>query len=239
MKQRIHFILSNTNKQKMKTFELVGEVREDFGKKAAVGLRKENLIPCVIYGGTDSENINFTVKAGDVLKLIYTPEVYIVNLTIGDQEMKAVLKEVQFHPVKEQILHMDFLHVFEDVPVVVEIPVHLKGLAAGVKAGGRLYLDIRKLRTRALYKHLPEALEIDVTKLKLGKSIQVSDLDFENLEILNPSDAVVCRVQTTRIIADATLDAEEEAAEEAAEEAEAAEAGETQDAEGEAEGAEA
>jgi len=131
--------------------------------------------------------------------------------------MKAVLKEVQFHPVKDQVLHIDFLHVFEDVPVVVEIPVRLKGLAAGVKSGGKLTLDLRKLKARALYKHLPEALEIDVTKLKLGKSIQVAELDFKNVEILNPNEAVVCRVQTTRVVADATLDAEEEAAEEAAE----------------------
>lgn len=204
----------------MKTFELQGEIREGFGKKAAASLRKENLIPCNVYGGKDSENINFTVKSGDVLKLIYTPDVFVVNLTLGDVEMKAVLKEVQFHPVKEQILHMDFLHVFEDVPVVVEIPVNLKGLAAGVKAGGKLTLDLRKLKARALYKNLPEGLEIDVTKLKLGKSIQVGELKFDNVEILNPNEAVVCRVQTTRVVADATLDAEEEAAEEAAEAAE-------------------
>ncbi len=210
----------------MKTFELKGEIRNDFGKKAAKALRKNNLIPCNVYGGKDSENISFTVQSGDILKLIYTPEVFVVDLTLGDQEMKAVLKEVQFHPVKEQVLHMDFLHVFEDVPVVVEIPVHLKGLAAGVKSGGKLSLDLRKLKAKALYKDLPEALEIDVTKLKLGKSIQVAELNFENVEILNPKEAVVCRVQTTRVVADATLDAEEEAAEEAAEAA-ASEGGET------------
>lgn len=203
----------------MKTFELKGEIRTDFGKKAANSLRKQNLIPCNVYGGHDSENINFTVENGDILKLIYTPDVFVVNLTLGDREMKAVIKEIQFHPVKEQVLHIDFLHVYEDVPVVVAIPVRLNGLAAGVKSGGKLTLDLRKLNARALYKNLPETLNIDVTKLKLGKSIQVAELNFENVEILNPKEAVVCRVQTTRVVADATLDAEEEEAEEAAAEA--------------------
>ena len=194
----------------MKTFELSGEIRNDFGRKAATSLRRQNLIPCIVYGGKDSENISFTVKTGDVLKLIYTPDVFVVNLTLGDTEMKAVIKDVQFHPVKEQILHMDFLHVFEDVPVVVEIPVHLKGLAAGVKSGGKLTLDLRKLKARAFYKNLPETLNIDVTKLKLGKSIQVGALNFENVEILNPKEAVVCRVQTTRVATGAVIEDEEE-----------------------------
>ena len=206
----------------MKTFELKGEIRTDFGKKAANSLRSKDLIPCNLYGGRDSENINFTVHKNDILKLIYTPEVFVVNLTIDGKKIKSVLKEVQFHPVKEQVLHIDFLHVYEDVPVVVQIPVRLEGLAAGVKSGGKLSLDLRKLTARALYKDLPETLNINVTKLKLGKSIQVGELSFNNVEILNPSEAVVCRVQTARVVADAVLDAEEEEAEEAAAEAEEA-----------------
>ena len=166
-----------------------------------------------MYGGKDSENISFTVKNGDVLKLIYTPEVFVVNLTLGDREMKAVIKEVQFHPVKDQAIHMDFLHVYDDVPVVVEIPVRLIGLAPGVKAGGKLTTDLRKLKAKALYINLPETLNIDVTKLKLGKSIQVGELNFKNVEILNANEAVVCRVQTTRVAVNPTLDAEEEAEE--------------------------
>ena len=222
----------------MKTFELEGEIREDFGKSAAKGLRKNNLIPCIIYGGKDSKNIHFTVKSGDILKLIYTPDVFIIDLTIGEKKMKAVLKEKQFHPVKDEVLHLDFLQVFDGVPVEMEIPVRLQGLAAGVKAGGKLYLDMRRLRARALYQDLPETLNIDVTKLKLGNSIQVGDLDFGKVEILNAKDALVCRVQTTRLIADATLDAEEEEAEEAAEEA-AAEAEGGDSGETPAEGSEA
>lgn len=201
----------------MKTFELKGEIRSDFGKKAANSLRKNNLIPCVVYGGKDSENISFTVENNSILKLIYTPDVFVVNLTIGDRVMKAVIKEVQFHPVKDQATHIDFLHVYEDVPVVVAIPVKLEGLAAGVKAGGKLSLDLRKLRAKALYSNLPESLKIDVTKLKLGKSIQVGELSFENLEILNAKEAVVCRVQTTRVVSTANLDVDEEETEEGAE----------------------
>ncbi|HHU40828.1 MAG TPA: 50S ribosomal protein L25/general stress protein Ctc [Fermentimonas caenicola] len=182
----------------MKTFELKGEIRDGFGKKAAKSYRSEGLIPCVVYGGHGNENLNFVIKQGAVRNLIYTPEVFLVNLDLGEKKMQAILKEVQFHPVKEQILHIDFLHVFEDKPVVIELPVRLKGLAAGVKAGGKLSLDLRKLRVRALAANLPEELVINVEKLALGKSIQVGDLSFEGLELLNAKNAVVCRVQLTR-----------------------------------------
>lgn len=182
----------------MKTFELKGEIRNDFGKKAAKTYRSQGLIPCVIYGGNNQENLNFLVKSGDVRKLIYTPEVQLVDLDLGGKKMKAILKEVQFHPVKEEILHIDFLHVFDNIPVVMEIPVQLEGLAEGVRAGGKLSLDMRKLKVKALADKLPEKLVIDVEKLQLGKSIQVGELQFEGLEILNSKNAVVCRVQLTR-----------------------------------------
>ena len=182
----------------MKTFELKGEIRNDFGKKAAKTYRSQGLIPCVVYGGSNEENLNFLVKSGDVRKLIYTPEVQLVSLDLGSKKMRAIIKEIQFHPVKEEILHIDFLHVFDDVPVVMEIPVQLEGLAEGVRAGGKLSLDMRKLKVKALADKLPEELVIDVEKLQLGKSIQVGELQFEGLEILNSKNAVVCRVQLTR-----------------------------------------
>ncbi len=192
----------------MKTFELKGEVRNDFGKRASRTFRREGLIPCVVYGGHDEENLNFVVKQGDVRNLIYTPEVFLVNLDLGKNKMMAMVKELQFHPVREDVLHIDFLHVFEDKPVVIEIPVRLKGLAAGVRSGGKLSLDTRKLRVKALPANLPENLEVDVTKLELGKSIQVGDLSFEGLEILNAKNAVVCRVQLTRAARGAAAKAE-------------------------------
>lgn len=182
----------------MKTFELKGEIRNDFGKKAAKAYRSQGLIPCVVYGGNNEENLNFLVKSGDVRKLIYTPEVQLVDLDLGGKKMKAILKEVQFHPVKEEILHIDFLHVFDNIPVVMEIPVQLEGLAEGVRAGGKLSLDMRKLKVKAFAEKLPEKLVINVENLQLGKSIQVGELQFEGLEILNAKNAVVCRVQLTR-----------------------------------------
>ena len=184
----------------MKTFELKGEVRDDFGKKAARSLRSEGLIPCVVYGGHNekNQNINFTVKVGDVRNLIYTPEVYIVNLNLDGKATPAILKDIQYHPVKDNVLHIDFLHVFNDEPVVIDVPVRLEGLAAGVRAGGKLSLDMRKLKVKALVDKLPEELVVNVEKLELGKSIQVGELAFEGLEILNAKNAVVCRVQLTR-----------------------------------------
>jgi len=182
----------------MKTYELKGEIREDFGKKAARSYRSEGLIPCVVYGGSNEKNINFVVKKGDVRNLIYTPEVYLINLVLDGKPMKAILKEIQFHPVKDNILHIDFLHVFPNVPVVIELPVRLEGLAAGVKSGGKLSLDMRKLKVKALADKIPQELVINVDALELGKSIQVGELNFEGLELLTPKNAVVCRVSLTR-----------------------------------------
>lgn len=182
----------------MKTFELKGEIRDDFGKKAARAFRREGLIPCVVYGGHDEKNLNFVVRQSDVRKLIYTPEVFLVNLNLGEKKLQGIVKELQFHPVKDSILHIDFLHVIETAPVVIEIPVRLVGLAAGVRAGGKLSLDKRKLKVKALPANLPEELVVNVEKMELGKSIQVGQLNFDNIEILNAKNTVVCRVQLTR-----------------------------------------
>jgi len=192
----------------MKTFDLKGEVRDDFGKKAARVYRSEGLIPCVIYGGHEKENLNFVVKNSDVRNLVYTPEVFLVNLDLGTKKVQAIVKEIQFHPVKDTILHIDFLNVFENAPVIIEIPVRLEGLAAGVRAGGKLSLDIRKLKVKGLPANLPEELVVNVEKLELGKSIQVGNLAFEGLEILNAKNAVVCGVQLTRAARGAAAKAE-------------------------------
>jgi large subunit ribosomal protein L25 len=182
----------------MKSFELNGEIRSDFGKKAAKSFRKQGLIPCVIYGRHGEENISFVVKSSDLRGLVYTPEVFLINLDLGEKKMQAILKDLQFHPVKDNVLHADFLHVIETAPVVIEIPVRLQGLAVGVKAGGKLSLDRRKLKVKALPAKLPEELVINVEHLDLGKSVQVGQLSFENLELLDAQNAVVCRVQLTR-----------------------------------------
>lgn len=182
----------------MKTFTLSGSKRTDIGKKAAKSLRKEDQIPAIIYGGDHNGATHFVVTNNDVRKLIYTPEIFLVDLTIDGSNYKAILKDVQVDPVTDEILHLDFLHVFENKPVVIEVPVVLDGLAEGVKAGGKLSLDLRKLKVKALYNDVPEKLHIDVTSLALGKSIQVGELSFDKLELLNAKNAVVCRVQLTR-----------------------------------------
>lgn len=182
----------------MKTFELKGSKREDLGKKATKALRVAGNIPAVIYGGDSKDAIHFVVTNSDVRKLIYTPEIFLVNLTIDGKSCKAILKDIQFHPVTDNILHIDFLQVTEKKPIVIDVPVVLDGLADGVRAGGKLSLDLRKLKVRAKYDKVPEKVHINVENLALGKSIQVGDLHFDELELLNAKNAVVCRVQLTR-----------------------------------------
>jgi len=180
----------------MKVFELKGTLRTDLGKKATKADRVGDNVPCVLYGGT--ENVHFNATVSDLRKLIYTPEVFIVDLTVAGKSCKAIMKALQFHPVSDKVLHIDFLEVSENKPVVVEIPVQLNGLAEGVKAGGKLALEMRKLRVKGLFTNFPERINIDVTDLGLGKTIQVGALKLDNLEILNAKNAVVAQVKLTR-----------------------------------------
>lgn len=180
----------------MKTFQLSGSQRDGIGKKAAKAYRKESLVPCVLYGGGDV--VHFTIEKEAIRKLIYTPEVYIVDLTIDGKSTTAVLKDSQYHPVTDELLHVDFLRVVADKPIVFEIPVVLEGLAEGVKAGGKLSLEMRKLKVKGLYKDFPEQLKIDISSLGLGKTMQVGSLSFDNLELLNAKDNVVAAVKLTR-----------------------------------------
>lgn len=183
----------------MKTFELTGTVRKESGKSATKACRREGSIPAVIYGGEKSkEAISFSVKASDVRKLIYTPEIFLVELNLDGKPYKAILKDIQFHPVSDAVLHIDFLQVFDNRPIVIDVPVVLDGLAEGVKAGGKLSLDIRKLKVKAIYTDVPEKVHVNIENLALGKSIQVGELHFEGLELLNAKNSVVCRVQLTR-----------------------------------------
>lgn len=180
----------------MKVFELKGAVREDLGKKATKADRSGDNVPCVLYGG--GENVHFTATVSDLRKLIYSPDVYIVNLSVGGKNCKAIMKALQFHPVSDKVLHIDFLEVTDNKPVIVEIPVQLNGLAEGVKAGGKLALEMRKLRVKGIYTDFPEKINIDVTNLGLGKTIQVGALKLDKLDILNAKNAVVAQVKLTR-----------------------------------------
>lgn len=180
----------------MKTFELAGTPRAEFGKKAAKALRAQNLVPCNIYGV--GENITFTINAADVRQLIYTPDTMVVLLTIGDTKKTAVVKEMQFHPLSGDVMHIDFLAVDENKPVTVEIPIQLTGHAAGVKAGGKLALNMRKMKVNGIYTQFPDRITIDVTELGLGKKLAVSDVHVEGLTMMNPKDACVVEVKATR-----------------------------------------
>ena len=205
----------------MKTFQLSAEPRTDLGKKAAQALREEGKIPAVLNGGeiielpftgtlkpgeklVEIENgrgmitTDLTVTNDSVRKLIYTPDIFAVELEYNGEKKMAVLREVQFHPVKDTILHMDFLEVSEKKPVVIAVPVKLEGHAEGVKAGGKLTLSMKKVKVKALYTEIPERLVINVDHLGLGKTLQVGDLNFEGLELVTPKEAVVCAVQLTR-----------------------------------------
>ena len=180
-----------------------GQKRNAIGKKAAKEVRKEGLVPCNIYGiEKDADNrpvaTSFTIPFSELRKVVYTPNVYVVNINIDGTEKKAVIKELQFHPVSDALLHVDFLEINEEKPVTVGIPVKLVGHAAGVRNGGRLSLSIRQIKVTAPYKRIPEILEIDVTALEIGKSIKVGELNFEGLEFATPKEVVVCSVQMTR-----------------------------------------
>lgn len=204
----------------MKTFQLEGKPRKEIGKKAVKALRGEGLIPAVLYGHRSVELpysgkledgqvlvenqgkgvvvTNFTVTTDAVRKLIYSPEVFIVELNIGGHKKTAMLKDLQLHPVTDEILHIDFLAVFPDIPMTIEVPVVLDGFAAGVRAGGKLNLISKKLKVKGLSKDIPEKLHINVENLELGKAIQIKHLNFDNLTLLNAPDNVVCVVAVTR-----------------------------------------
>lgn len=205
----------------MKTFQLAAEPRTALGKKAAKALREENKIPVVLNGGEiielpysgtlrDGEKIveigngkglittDLTVTNDAVRNLVYTPDIFAIELDVHGEKRMAILKDIQFHPVKDSILHMDLLEVFDKKPVVIDVPVKLEGHAEGVKAGGKLSLSMKKLRVKALYTEVPERLVINVDHLGLGKTLQVGDLHFEGLELMNAKNAVVCAVQLTR-----------------------------------------
>ncbi len=205
----------------MKKFQLAAQPRTDLGKKATKALRAENKIPAVLNGGKIVElpyaealkpgeklveigngkgliTTDLVVSLEAVRKLVYTPEIFAIELDINGDKRMAVLKDIQFHPVKDTILHIDLLEVNENKPVVMEVPVKLEGHAEGVKAGGKLTLVMKKLRVKALYTAIPERLVLNVDHLGLGKTMQVGEIHIDGLELVNAKNAVVCAVQLTR-----------------------------------------
>ena len=198
----------------MKEITVSGQKRTDLGKKASKALRKQGMVPCNIYGEKKDENgkpvaLAFASPFSELRKLIYTPHIYVVNLNIDGESHPAILKELQFHPVTDALLHVDFYEVNDEKPITIGVPVKLNGLAQGVRDGGRMNLSIRKIDVTAPYQNIPEHLDIDVTSLRLGKSIKVGDLSFEGLELSTPKEVVVCSVKMTRQAVDSSAAADD------------------------------
>lgn len=207
----------------MKEISIIGKKREELGKKASKQLRKEGFIPCNIYGEQKDANgkpvaMAFAASFNELRKLIYTPHIYVVKLNINGTEHTAIMKEIQFHPVTDAPLHVDFYEVNDQKPITIGIPVKLNGLAQGVRDGGRMNLVVRKIDVTAPYQQIPEHLDIDVTHMTIGKSIKVGELNFPGLELATSKEVVVCSVKMTRA---ATSAAAAASAEEAPEEGEA------------------
>lgn len=187
----------------MKEINVNGKKRELTGKKATKQLRKEGYVPCNLYGENKNSDgkpqaLAFAVLSTDLRKVIYTPHVYIVNLNIDGEHHPAIMKEIQFHPTTDQVLHIDFYEINEEKPITIGIPVHLVGLAQGIRDGGRMNLSIRKIEVTAPYQQIPEQLDVDVTDLRIGKSIKVGQLSYEGLEFATSKEVVVCSIKMTR-----------------------------------------
>ena len=209
----------------MKSITIKGSKRESVGKVATKALRNADKVPCVLYGGENP--LHFSANELDFSKLVYTPNAHTVVLDInGDQKINAILQDIQFHPVSDKILHVDFYQLLDDKEVNMEIPVVIEGSAPGVMLeGGTLDISKRKLKVRALPKNLPDVITVDISSLKLGNKISTADLDSEDFTILHPDNTVVCKVRTSR--ASMSLEEEEEQEGEATEEGEASAEGES------------
>jgi large subunit ribosomal protein L25 len=211
----------------MKTLEIKGSMRKDLGKKNSKELRKQKLVPCVIYGG--EKNLHFSAHENQFKKLVYTPDVYLVKIVIDGQAIDAVLQDIQFHPVTDAIIHIDFVQVFEDKKVTVNLPVRLTGSSVGLLSGGKLRQRRHYLKVNGLIKDMPERLEIDLTNLNIGDSMKVGDLSYDNLEIMDPARAMLVGVVSSRLISKGMEEAVPEEVEVEAEEVEEGAATPTED----------
>lgn len=180
----------------MKTVVVKGQKRTALGKKESKNLRAQEIVPAVIYGG--EAPIHFSVPFSELRKLIYTPSVYLIDLDIEGEVYPALMQDVQWHAVEEQILHVDFLKIDADKLIKIEVPVNITGLAKGIKEGGKLKINLRRLKVKALANNLPDVINIDVTKLGIGQSIKVSDLSVNNIEFMDNKSNVVVSVIVTR-----------------------------------------
>jgi len=180
----------------MKTLAISVKERQNVGKTSTRALRNQGNVPCVLYGG--EKQVTFYAHENDFRKLVYTPDTFIVELDINGSKTQAIMQDIQFHPVSEKILHIDFLEVFDDKPIKVSLPVILEGVAIGVKNGGNLMFRRPKIITKGLSANLPDAITINIEHLKIGMFIYIKDVEIEGVEFLAPLNSVVVGVKTAR-----------------------------------------
>ena len=215
----------------MKSITINGSKRESVGKKATKALRNAGQVPCVLYGG--DQPVHFSAAELAFSKLVYTPNAHTVVIALGDTSYNAVLQDIQFHPVTENILHIDFYQLFDDKEIAMDIPVVLTGNSVGVRAGGVLRRNRRKLRIKALPTNLPDNIVVDISKLKIGNKVYVSELENDGFKFLHTDNTVVCQIKQSRV----SVDIEDDEDEEGAEGADGADGADGAAAEGGAEGA--
>ncbi len=203
----------------MKTVSMSGTPRESVGKKDAKKNRREGKVPCVLYGG--KEQIKFVIEEKLFIKIIFTDEVYLLKINIAGKEYNAVMQDIQYHPVTDKILHVDFLEILPGKKVTIAVPVKVEGVAPGVLKGGKLTKKLRKIRIKALIEDLPDYITLNINELNIGDSIKVRDVKNDKLEFLDMPGSVIVNVKTAR---GATAEEEAEDAAAAAKSAEAAEA---------------
>jgi large subunit ribosomal protein L25 len=209
----------------METIAIQGNVRQELGKKATKALRREAHVPCELYGG--NENIHFSASKRDLKDIIYTPNLYKAGIQIDGKTYEAIVKAIQFHPVTDEILHIDFQELVAGTVIRTEVPVRPVGVAAGVKVGGKLLVNVRKLKVKTTPENLKDKIEIDVSKLRLGQSFKVRDIKDTGMEIINAKSIPIAAVEIPRSLrgADAKADAMagqlEDEVEESGDEAEA------------------
>ena len=201
----------------MKTITIIGKARNSRGKLASKLLRKNERVPCVLYGG--EENILFSVPEKHFKPLVYTKDAYLAQLEVSGKTFEAILQDVQFHPVSDKIIHADFYQVDQNKSITINVPVELTGRSPGVISGGSLRFVMRKLRIKAIPKDIPEVIKLDISEMKIGSKISVSELENKNYQFLHPPNSVVVAVKMSRV----AISTEEEQGEEEPQEQESTE----------------
>ncbi|MDB5142753.1 MAG: ribosomal protein L25/ral stress protein Ctc [Mucilaginibacter sp.] len=189
----------------MKSIAISGSPRENVGKRDAKELRYNGLVPAVLYGG--KTQTHFSVSAADLKPVIYTPVVHFIDITVAGVKSQAIIQDIQFHPLTEKILHVDFLLLDEKKPIAIEIPIRLTGTSPGVKMGGKLVQKLRKLRIKALPKDHLDNIDVSIEGLEVGKSVRVADLKLDKLTITNAIEDTIVSVTTSRALRQAEQDA--------------------------------